>query len=728
MKDRIDLTNCDREPIHIPGAILPHGVMLVLDCNNLHILQAAGDTMGLLDKPIEDLLGRPADTIFRADQIKLLRDLLAESKLSRPRHLLDPTLRVVSSRPLDASVHRSDDSLILEFETSDDTERYAGAPLAAVQEMLEGLNAADSLHQLCQTAARQVRRAIGYDRVMIYRFAGDGSGWVFAENREERLVPFLDLHYPASDIPAQARALYLKNTLRLIPRVNYNPSALVPSINPQSGRPLDMSNATLRDVSPIHREYLRNMGVNASMSISIVAAGRLWGLIACHHSTPRNLPRHLRAACELFGELFSFQLDARERADQVAARHASRSTLQKLLRDLSDANDYCEGLLQLAPQLLDYIPASGATTGLPSRGVTVRFNSSIRSVGETPTEQQIIGLFDWLTGRNDEDEGIFITDRLGELYSPAKAFAEVGSGLLAVSISRQPKDFILWFRPEVIETVSWAGDPIKPVEGSIHGDRLTPRKSFEIWKEEVRGRSTPWLTSEKEAAFDLRVSLIEMVLRRSDEAARQREHAHAREQLLMAELDHRVKNTLANIQALVKQSSRNADSLQDFVQGLEARIAAMAKAHSLLTISRWQSVAIRALVEEELRHYETTERTFKLDGPEFQLTPKAALALSLAIHELATNAVKYGALSWSQGIVSIAWRQLEHGGVEFRWQESGGPPVQAPTRRGFGSTLIERALTMETGGQSKITFHPDGVQCEVILPASAFTQPTKMLT
>ena len=249
----IALTNCDREQIHIPGAILPHGAMLVLDNDTFEVLQVAGDLPGLLGASPDELLGKSISTIFHSRQIENLRALSANLSLLKPRHMLDPQMRVAADRPLDASLHRSDETLVLEFEEADITDRFAADPLAAVQEMIEGLGGVGSLVELCQLAAERVRKVAAYDRVLVYRFMQDGSGWVIAETKRDDLAPFLDLHYPAADIPKQARALYVKNGLRLITQVNYEPARLVPTDNPRSGKPLDMSQAILRDVSPIHR-------------------------------------------------------------------------------------------------------------------------------------------------------------------------------------------------------------------------------------------------------------------------------------------------------------------------------------------------------------------------------------------------------------------------------------------------------------------------------------------
>ena len=719
----VDTTNCEREPIHIPGAILPHGAMLVMDPETLEVLQVAGDTLGLIGLGQRELLGRSAHEIFRSDQVEILSALSANVNLAKPRHLLDPVLRVIPAQPLDASLHRSGPSLVLEFEAADLADRFAADPLAGVHEMVEGLDAAVSLQTLCQMAADRVRGVARYDRVLVYRFMQDDSGWVIAESREKHLEPFLNLHYPAADIPLQARALYVKNWLRLITQVNYEPAPLTPADNPRTGEPLDMSQAILRDVSPIHREYLRNMGIDASMSISIIRHGKLWGLIACHNYSPRILPRHLRAICELFGSMFSLQLEARENGEQFQERLASRMVLQNLMLNLASADDYAFGLTQQSPNLLDYIHGGDTSLdGSRNGGVAVSVKGQLTFLGVTPNQSQIEEMVQWLNTQITPLESVFSTDRLGEIWPRAKAFADVASGVLAISVSHEPSDFIIWFRPELVGTTTWAGEPKKLLTAGPDGERLSPRKSFEIWKETVRGRCLPWATADLDAAFDLRVSLLHVVLRRINAAARERKRAADRDKLLLAELDHRVKNTIANIQALVVQTSRSADTLTGFVEGLDGRIQSMAKAHSLLSQSRWEGVSIDKLLREELNPYANGHFAVSLTGTDVLLTPKSALSLSLAVHELATNAAKHGALRLPSGRVAVHWRRSEDGGIQLSWHEAGGPPVTPPTRFGFGTTLIERALAMETGGTADIQYLVSGVTCEIYLPLSSVSQ------
>lgn len=712
------LAECAQEPIHVPGAILPHGALLAFDCESFSVVQAAGATERLLGQPVATLLRRTAEQIFDSRQAAQLRELGAQSSLLRPRLLLDPIFRV--AQPVDASICRSGTVLIVEFESAE-SDRFHGDPLLALQEMFDAIDErTETVETLCRQAAERVRHTSGFDRVMVYQFQPDDSGRVIAESRIDTLESYLGLNYPASDIPAQARALYLKNSIRVIPSIDYQPAPLVPPVHPETGRPLDMSQASLRTVSPVHLEYLANMGVAASMSISIILRGRLWGLIACHHYSPRFVPKHLRAAYELFGGLFSLYLESQQNAAMVTSRAARESKLRRLIAAMRGDKDFPTGLREQATELLSYIRAGGAAVlSPPLSGLALRLADHTTTMGRTPGHEHIIELSEWIGRQGEPGKGVFATDRLGELWRPAGQFVDVGAGVLAISVSHERPDFIMWFRPEVTQTVLWGGDPAKPVTTGPAGSRLTPRASFEAWKQTVRGRSEPWTQIDIEAAEDLRVVLLETVLRHIEGNVRLHERERQRDALLLAELNHRLKNTLATIQALITQSSRGATAIPDFVARVTGRIASLARAHSLLTDNRWSAISIRTLAAQELDQHRRDAQVVSIDGPEVVLRAEAGLALGLALHELATNATKYGALSAAQGRVALSWQADPASGIQIHWHESGGPPVQTPRRRGFGSTLIERALAMDTGGEAKLIFATEGVQCEIFLPPTS---------
>ena len=711
---QIDLSTCDREPIHLLGTIMPHGAMIACDTDGT-IRHAAGDCATLLGTPTADLVGQPVETLFSPGQWDLVRSL--GPAIEQPRHLLFPLLSIPGALPTDASVHHSDGLTLIEYEAAQPADANAADPLGCVRLLLDGLDAAGGVDAYCREAAARLRGVIGYDRVMVYRFAPNGDGEVIAESCADGIDSFLGLRYPASDIPQQARALYVRNALRLIADLGSVPSPIVPALNPLTARPLDLGQAVLRDVSPVHRLYLRNMGVAASMSLSIIRDGKLWGLFACHHHSPRNLPRHLRAICELFGSMFSLQLDVRERSDALEHRLASRKVLQQIMLNMAAEEDFADALVNQSPGLLEYIEADGAAVRVERHGgIAVFANERLAVGGRLPGSDQILGLIDWLGDHMGPDD-LFATDRLADHWAPARDFVDVGAGLLAFALPREPRDYVLWFRPEVARTVRWGGDPAKPVSRAPDGETLTPRASFAEWIQQVRGQSEPWGPADRAAATELRVALLEIVLRRIDAAERERARSDAHQNMLMLELDHRVKNTLANIQALVSQTGRTAVSLTDYVIGLEGRIGAMSRAHSLLTSSRWEGASLSGLLNDELAPYADGMRRIRLDGPDILLTPKAALALSLALHELATNSAKYGAFSVPDGAVVVQWSLC--GEILLSWREVGGPSVAEPLRRGFGSTLIERSLVIETGGSSILRFPEEGCECEIRIPLSA---------
>jgi light-regulated signal transduction histidine kinase (bacteriophytochrome) len=551
-----DLTSCDREPIHIPGSVQPHAAILALQAQDFRIVQAGGDTQGLLGAPAQTLAGTFADAIFNPDQIVRLRSLLDNmAPLARPL----PALRLPAGAhtpPVDVVAYTSGRLLVLELEPV--LEAEPDDALSLVQRMMRHVQPAASSVALYQVIVDEIRAATGFDRVMIYRFLPDGSGAVEAESIAGGVESFLGLHYPESDIPKQARALYLHNWCRLIPDARYAPAPIVPRTDP-AGAPLDLSQSAVRSVSPVHLNYLANMGVVASMSLSIILRGKLWGLIACHHGAPRYLPHRLRTACELFAEMASSQIEMKLAAADFQAQLQASSIHEELVTRMSQEMDLAEGLIRVRPNLLDFIPACG---------VGLWVDGSFSGMGDAPTAPQIKALVTWLNQR--EREGVFCTDNLPALYPPAEAFADVASGLLAISVSRTPRDYVLWFRPEVIRTVTWAGNPSKDVVADT--DILTPRASFAAWRQSVRLHSEPWRDVEVDAAHRLRLSLLEVVLRRIDQISRERETARAHQELMTRELDRRLEQWQSVAKALQEETERRSIAEAELSQVLRRTV------------------------------------------------------------------------------------------------------------------------------------------------------------
>ena len=705
---QVDLTNCEREPIHIPGAIQPIGFLIALSSDWM-IARVSANAGAFLGGDSEALLGRPLSEIFPAGTIHALRNRVAMLRGPDAVERLFGCPVRADGDPFDIAIHISDGQIVIEAEPGS---QETGDATGTVRSMIARLDQVGTIEEFLTEGARQVRALTGYDRVMVYRFAADDSGEVAAESCRRGIGSFLGLHYPATDIPVQARALYKRNLLRIISDVDADPVPIVHALD-ENRRPLDLSLSLLRAVSPIHIEYLKNMGVGASMSISIIVEGRLWGLFACHHYSPRVIPFERRSVAELFAQMFAMRLESRERQLVVEFERRARDISDQLLGAV--ASD--ETLLK-DPDWLSNI----LTHAIPADGVGVWINGNHAFSGVTPDVEQFARIIRALNGTAAGK--VYATDRIAGIVPGAEAFADAAAGMLAIPISRAPRDYVVLFRSELIRSVRWGGDPHKPVDYGPNGPRLTPRESFEEWKETVLGRSRPFTTSELRVAETLRATLIEVVLRLADEASAERQAANERQELLIAELNHRVRNILAVIRGLIRQSKpKTGSSIEDFVRLVDGRIHALARAHNQITDDHWGPAPIRALIDAEAAAFlaEQTDRII-VDGPELMLNPQAYSTMALVIHELVTNSAKYGGLSDS-GSAHISWRLNDRGDLLLDWRERGGPPVKPPSRKGFGSTIIDRSVPYDLGGESSIAYKPEGVEAHFRIPARHVSEP-----
>ncbi|MEO6433729.1 MAG: HWE histidine kinase domain-containing protein [Sphingomicrobium sp.] len=699
----VDLSNCDREPIHQLGRIQPIGFLLVLTAD--WMVSRVSENIGefLPVKP-QDIVGRPAMDFFSGETIHALRNRLA---LLRGAEAVERMFRIRlddSERLFDVAIHISGPWVIIEAEPS--TEHNYGDATGTIRGMLARLDAAADEAMFFGEGARQIRALTGFDRVMIYRFDDDGSGEVIAETARSGIGSFLGLHYPASDIPAQARELYKRNLLRVITDIEATPVAIVPELD-EHGKPLDLSQSVLRSVSPIHIEYLRNMGVRASMSISIIVDQELWGLIACHHYAPRCPSFERRSVAELFSQLFSMRIEARERQKLVDYERRARDISDQLLGAV--ASD--ETLLK-DPEWLSAI----LTSAIPADGVGVWINGSYAFSGLTPSTGSFARIVQAL---NRTAAGkVFATDQISRLEPSYKIDNEEVAGMLALPISRSPRDYVILFRTERVRSVRWAGDPEKPATFGPNGPRLTPRQSFEEWKETVTGRSHDFTPSEVRVAQTLRATLIEVVLRLSDEASVERQQAADRQEVLIAELNHRVRNILSLIRGLIRQSIPPPGAkLEDFVTLIDGRIHALARAHNQITQENWSPAPLQSLIAAEAAAFlQGKAEQVRTRGETVLLNPQAYSALALVMHELVTNSVKYGALS-TDGVVDLAWNIGKDSSLTISWVERGGPPVKPPKRKGFGSTIIEHSVPYDLGGTAEMEFAPEGVRASFCVPS-----------
>lgn len=696
-QDQID--GCDREPIHIPGAIQPHGVLLVLDRDTLEIRHAAGDVASLLS--VDAWLGRSVGAVLDDHLERRIAALTASSATGG----FVGTLRG-RGRMLDVSASFQGDKVMVEIEPGLE-EPLAGSQILA---QLEGAAAAfercPGLRTLYDRAALEFRHLTGFDRVMVYQFGEDDAGKVVAESRAPHVEAFLNHHFPASDIPKQARALYLRNLVRVIPEANYAPAPLLPPLE----APLDMSDCALRSVSPVHLQYLRNMGVTASASVSIVKDGRLWGLIACHHEIPRLLPYDIRAACRALAGGLSRQIRAKEEAEVYRERLRLRSLGDDLIDALSLADN---GDLTLEKHARDLLRLADAD------GVAVFRDDHVEMAGKPPPREALPVLRDWLLAA--DASGVPTTDQASVVVPGAAPFHLLASGLMGVVIERSPLLAIVWTRAEHVETVRWAGEPVK-VTGS--DGVLTPRASFEAWTQTVRGRSRPWTTTETGAARRLRGDLLE--LRRARRSTDLNNHLQAtlqdkddllrQKDFLLREVNHRVQNSLALAASFltIQMKSIEDPAARGPLEEASRRLTAVGLVHRrLYRGDQLETVALdRYLVElaEEMVGTldEDWRRQVRVDAAPATVSTDRAVIIGLIVTELFINAVKY-AYHGQPGRLDIG---LVEDGDKLRLSVADqGRGKQGP-RVGFGSKMMD-ALVRQMGGT--LTYHDNapGVRAEL---------------
>lgn len=482
-REIVNLTNCEFEPIHIPGSIQPHGFLIGINCNSWKIDFCSGNISEFVPTEYKNVLGANFKAIFGDRQHAEVEEYISKNLLLSSTPL---KLELLGNEFL-CTIHKNNDNYILEAEPSIETNKKLADVYDQTSQFLSYMNETHTLKELCDMVAKGTREITGYDRVMVYRFDKDYNGEVFAESVRDDLEPFFGLHYPHTDIPAQARELYMQNLLRLIVDINYTPVPLYTEDDGNESKNLDLSLSILRSTSPMHVQYLHNMGVGATLTISLIHQKKLWGLIACHHYSTKNLTPEIRLAAQLQGHFITSQIDIRQSNEEYEVARKSNIALEKLNSfNLPGKEDSFETIAK-SQEILEICNASG---------VAVVFNGTIYKSGLTPGDEIIDKLSRWLADHTKN--GTFFTDKLVNFLPDAIEFCEEASGILYHCLSAESTDCIIWFRPESLTEVNWAGDPNKAIVKDING--LYPRNSFKLYREIVKCQSKIWLQPELNAA------------------------------------------------------------------------------------------------------------------------------------------------------------------------------------------------------------------------------------
>lgn len=650
----IDLTNCDREPIHIPGKIQSHGFLIVINQDDL-IVYHSDNIVDFIPDITSNLLGKHISTIEpiigKNEPPNFIHQLTTFGK-TNGFDQTNPFNTDIRGKAFHLIISASADFYLLEFEPAHsdsptDVQKMIGR---SISEMLADKN----LQNLLNNSAIQVKNVIGYDRVMVYRFADDGHGEVIAEAKNADLPSWLGLHYPASDIPKQARELYKVNLTRLIANVHTPPAAILTVADNEV--PLDMTNSHLRAVSPIHIQYLKNMGVESSFSISLIYKGELWGLIACHSYSPRFIDYRSRESAKLIGQILSSALEFRQDEENQHIQELFKSAVDQLSRLMLKDNNIDDALTAHNVSLLNAVDATGAV---------LIFENNITKLGVTPNDQQITGLVAWI--KSNVTDNFYYTNQLPLEYPEAALYRNVASGIMVTTLSREMGEYVIWFKPEQLETITWAGNPEKPVEINANGlSHISPRHSFEAWSQTVSGTSKQWTNEEVKSVVRLRSEITYAINQKAGAIRLLNEKL----KLAYEELDtfsftisHDLKNPISTIKSFSQILLRDKDMKPQSVKILERINKGADKMNNMINevldysrIGRSELVLsdidpspmINEIVRDLLLIYAVDESCIII-GP----TPKIqgdAVMLSQVFSNLISNAVKYSMMAEPQQV------------------------------------------------------------------------------
>jgi light-regulated signal transduction histidine kinase (bacteriophytochrome) len=691
-----DLTACDREPIHIPGAVQPHGLLLIVDAADGTIIGGAGDCEALLG---QDWIGMPLSVLAGDAANALLPDGTPSPQL----------LGTVADGRFSAIAHREGRHWLIELEPAGTSDEDA---LTWIARGSESFDRALDLDDLTARAATLFAELTGFDRVMIYRFLDDDSGKVVAECHAPDIHGFLNHHFPASDIPRQARALYIRNRVRVIPDAGYTP-APIRGTDPALPQ-VDLSDIGIRAVSPIHVQYLRNMGVAASASVSIVKDGFLWGLVACHHRSPRNLTYLQRKTCELIASAFAQQVRAKEDAVEYRERLRMRAAEDALAARIALDSDPHQVAALFGHELQRMLGADG---------FAMHRGTSLHTTGHVPAHEDIAEISAWV-----RQQGIspLHTASLDQRLPAAAAYRDLASGLMAIVLSVDEPVVLMWFRAETLQTVKWAGNPHKAV-AATPGEQLTPRASFAAWSEEIRGQARPWSAAEIEAShrlmrllFDLRQRRrINELNRELNQAVADKDVLLAQQETLIKEVNHRVQNSLQLVVAFLamQANAENDEVLTRHLNEAQRRLSAVALVHRrLYSDDTVTSVDLSRYIEDLLGEMQDSMGTEWRGRLTMDLTPllvsaDAAVQIGLVLVELVINAQKY-AYAGQPGPIAVTLEQFRN---RFRLTVADRGQGRSGTRTGFGTRMLT-AMVKRLDGTIEESDNAPGLRFTISAP------------
>lgn len=616
------LQNCENEPIQAPESIQPHGVLLALDYK-LNILRVSQNTQGFLGIHAEDMLQKPLRSFFRLPEtletrLKNYQHSTTSQQSNfyfQPNNLYELDC-ITNQKKYSCLVNFQEKYLLLELEQFTFEHLLPDGFTISKELIFSFHQAPQKLEEILSENLQRLQKLTGFGRLGIYKFDHQWNGQIIAEVKKENMPSYLGLHFPASDIPAQARALYTKNWLRLISDVNYTPAPIIGI--PPLDHPLDLSFSTLRSVSPVHIQYLKNMEVKASCSISLIIDGQLWGMIVCHHDAPLYLSPQKRIICVHIGQMLSIQVSTYEKQQHKFLRERQESRFKMIGNRLIEADNLLSELKNSAHHLMEILHATGLWGTIGNQELLEG------NVPASPAERQILHHF--LKDYFQKHDKPFITDSLEKTLKISDEFTEKASGVLALPISRRNNNFLVWFKQEKITFVTWGGQPTKDIVMADGHKKLLPRASFAKWKTKVRGESTPWVLNDLKGLTALKNAILTNLLMRSEKIAERKEELE-KEVAKKTESLKKIKNQLEDMVVSLKESNEELENfayatshdlqeplrqISTFVQLMEKRMGGRldAKEQSYLKFIVDGTENMQALIDDLLEYSRLTRQKY----------------------------------------------------------------------------------------------------------------------
>lgn len=501
--DAVSLDTCDTEAIHRSGAVQRTAIFFAVHPQTLKISHWSNNAAAM------GFIGSHADTLHDYPIEKLLPDLaqevreLAQDADSANQHIALSEPVEADGQDYDAIFCHVGEAIFIELlPAANITPRWLKTKLRATQRATANILSAKDFQTSQDIAAAAIQSLTGYDRIKIYQFQPDESGKVNAEARVEKMPSYLGLHFPASDIPKQARHLFSLLPFRAISSVDDQINPIMTADGPAMGQ-LDLTWSIGRSVSTMHTAYLRNMGVGGSFSSALMDRGQLWGLIACHHSEPHDLPFDIWGLIHDIADTLMVKLN-QERDRETAAKIAKMRDLEAdVAVRLRERGTIEEVLSEYSKPLMDFLEADG---------FAFQFDNNVYSTGKVPPKPFIRQLIKWV-GSNSTNTDYFHSDAMHRQWPEAKQFMDTACGVLIQPVIIYRVCQLVWFRGPVTSKVHWAGDPTpQKMTTRVDGlDVLQPRNSFAQWVDEHREQSLAWTTAEISAASEIFKEVLDII-------------------------------------------------------------------------------------------------------------------------------------------------------------------------------------------------------------------------